>query len=251
MTDWERYFLPAVQQLWQGISPYSSVYVFNPPWTFLLLAPLGLLPPGVGVLAGYVLPWAALIYAAWRRRKPYLIAIVGLSFPFTALVLYGNLDWLVLLGVVTPGWFGMFLLTTKPQAGALAFVAALKDRTWRERALLVLPLAVGGGALVLLFPDWLGNVAFAAAYDQRERNFSLFPWTIPLAFPLLWLCYRRKEPLWGVLASLCLSPYFYAHSLTPALFLIADKSWKWGVALAIASRVFAALVGAGVIPMKL
>ncbi len=213
----------------------------------MFLAPFVWLP----ALLPNLLPAVALIYAAYKKRKSYLIPIVGLSFPFAALTFYANLDWLVMLGTLTQGPFSLFLLTTKPQAGALAFVAQLKGKTWRTRVSLFAPIVMVSLFFLLLYPDWVSSTLFAVGYDQRIRNFSLFPYSIPLALPLLWLAYKREDPLYGVLATLCLAPYYYVHSYVPALFLIAERNWKLGAALAVLSWVLVFLIVQGVIPIEL
>jgi hypothetical protein len=247
MSDWERLFHLALNYFVSGRSPYAIEGIFNPPWAFVILAPFvwltGLLPN--------LLPLIALIYAAYTKRKSYLIPIVALSFPFVALTFYANLDWLVLLGTLTTGQSSLFLLTTKPQAGALAFVAQLKSKTWRQRLMFFVPIIAAALFFLILYPDWVSNTLFAFGYDQRIRNFSLFPYTIPLAIPLLWWCYQREDPLYGVLATLCLAPYYYVHSYVPALFLIANRNWKLGVALAVLSWVVVFLIRAGVIAIEL
>lgn len=247
MSDWDRLFRLALEYFLSGRSPYAVEGIFNPPWTFVFLAPFvwlsGLLPN--------LLPAAALIYAAYKQRKSYLIPIVGLSFPFAALVFYANLDWLVLLGTLTQGTTSLFLLTTKPQAGVLAFVAQLKGKSWRERVLLFAPLLAATLIFLVLYPDWVSNTLFALNLDQRVRNFSLFPYSFPLAIPLLWRCYQRQDPLYGVLATLCLAPYYYVHSYVPALFLITARNWKLGAALSVLSWVVVYLIRQGVIPIEL
>ncbi|MFN8372429.1 MAG: hypothetical protein U0694_06085 [Anaerolineae bacterium] len=247
MSDWDRLFRLALIYLLSGRSPYAIEGIFNPPWTFVVLVPAVWLP---GLLPN-LLPAAALIFAAYRKRKSYLIPIVGLSFPFVALVFYANLDWLVLLGTLTQGSTSLFLLTTKPQAGALAFVAQLKGKTWRQIMLMFAPLVALSLVFLALYPDWLQNTLVALNDDQRIRNFSLFPYTVPLALPLLWRCYQRQDVLYGVLATLCLAPYYYVHSYVPALFLIAERNWKLGLALSILSWVVVLLIRQGIIPLQL
>jgi hypothetical protein len=161
------------------------------------------------------------------------------------------MDWLVMLGTLMKGPASLFLITCKPQAGALAVVAQLKGKSWRQRVMLFAPIVIASLVFLLMYPDWLTNTLYAVGYDQRIRNFSLFPFTIPLALPLLWLAYKREDPLYGVLATLCLAPYYYIHSYTPALFLIADRSWKWGAALAALSWFVVFLIVQGVIPIDL
>lgn len=71
-TDWIRHFLPAILRLLSGGDIYSDPLVLNPPWTYLMLAPVGILPRALAVWMGTLLAIAAIAYAAWKVRKPYL-----------------------------------------------------------------------------------------------------------------------------------------------------------------------------------
>lgn len=219
-----------------------------------MLSQAGLLPNQIAVWVGKILPIIELIYAARKMRKAYLIAIVGLTFPFIELCAYGNLDWMVLLGAITTGAVSPFQLTVKPQAGALAVVGQLgkmKGQSWKEYVRVFGPFVVISIPMLFIFPGFIHN--FLIVNDRlpglHAANFSLFPYTLPLAIPLLWLSYKRSEPLYGVLASLCISPYFYFHSIIPSLFLIANKNWKWGVMANVFTWVIFALILLHVIPI--
>src|SRR5690349_14769522 len=169
MSDWEFYYVPALLNFISGKSPFASPGIFIPPWTFIFIAPFVWLPS----MIPHLLPAAALTYSAYKKRKPYLIPIVGLSFPFIASIGYGNVDWLVLLGVLMQGPASLFLITTKPQAGALAFVSELRSKTWRQRVMLFVPIVIASIVFLFIYPDWIDGMLFAIGYDQRIRNFSL------------------------------------------------------------------------------
>jgi hypothetical protein len=254
-TDWITHFLPAIQRLLHGGDMYKDIFVLNPPWTFFILSPAGLLPNQIAVWVGTILPIIALFYAARKMRKAYLIAIIGLTFPFIELCAYGNLDWMVLLGAITTSTLSPFLLTVKPQAGALAVVGQLgkmKGKSWKEYVKVFGPFVIIGTPMLFIFPGFIHN--FLIVNDRlpglSAANFSLFPYTIPLAIPLLWFSYKRSEPLYGALASLCISPYFYFHSVIPSLFLIANKNWKWGIAANLFTWAIFVLILIHVIPIK-
>ncbi len=253
-TDWITHFLPAIQRLLMGGDPYQDIFVLNPPWTYIMLAPAGILPHGIAILVGTILPVIALVYAARKVRKPYLIAIVGLTFPFTELCAYGNLDWMVLLGMLAINSLSPFLLTVKPQAGALAVVGQLgklRGKGWKEYAKVFVPFIVIGTPLLFIFPGFLHNMLIVndRLSGLSAANFSLFPYSVPFAIPLLWLAYKREEPTYGAIASLCISPYFYFHSVIPSLFMIANKNWKWGIAANVLTWVIFVLILIHVIPI--
>jgi len=256
-TDWIRHFLPAILRLLSGGDIYSDPLVLNPPWTYLMLAPVGILPRSLAIWMGTLMAIAAIAYAAWKVRKPYLIALVGISFPFMSLCLYGNLDWIVLFGVLFTNAASPFLLTVKPQAGALAIVGVLgkmrqQSKPLKDYVRLLLPFIVIAPILLILFPGFIQNFL---GLDERlpqvtNANFSLFPYTLPLVPILLWFAYKRGDPLLGVLASLAISPYFYFHSIIPAMFMIADRNWKWGLVVNLLTWLVVFLILIKVIPIE-
>jgi hypothetical protein len=226
-NDWTRTFAPMVKAVLKGQNPYTSVHHYvNPPWLLLPLLPVFWAPWWLAML----FPTAVLVFGAWQHRKPWLIPIVGLSFPFIALSIYANVDWVVLLGLIIRGPAGPILVTAKPQAGAFSMLADLKERAgWYKRALFLLPFAIVVMVSTMIFPNWLFSMLDTPNLVP-ERNVSLFPYTIPFGLIALWLCWRRADPLWGVVASVSLSPYLYIHSVTPLLFLLADRDYRLGIA---------------------
>lgn len=192
----------------------------------------------------------ALSGVAFHRKKPYLIAIVGTSFSFIALSIYGNIDWLVMIGLVVGGPLGILLATVKPQAGALAFVAELKDKKLKEIVRFLLPVALVVVISTIIYPNWLSHMFTIRGFGSH-RSLSLFPYSVPLGLWALWHSWRKGDQLWGVFGTLCLSPYLYIHSLTPLLFLAADRHWKLGVFLNALTWIIVALILAGVLKIAL
>ena len=256
-TDWVKYFLPAIMRLLTGGDLYGEPVVFMPPWTFLMIAPTGLLPHQIAAWMGLVMAFVSVAYAAWRVRKPYLIALVGISFPFMSLCLYGNLDWMVLLGALFATPLSPFLVTAKPQAGVFAMVGILgkmhkQAKPWQDYVRLLLPFIVIAPLLLLIFPGFLEDFLQVGNRVQTftASNFSLFPYTLPLVPILLWFAWKRGDPLLGILASLALAPYFYIHSIVPAMFMIADRNWKWGLVVNLLTWLVVFLILIKVIPIE-
>jgi hypothetical protein len=247
MNDWDTCFAMATLIVLGGGSPYWLAWYYNPPWMTFFLAPIAWLPP----LAATVLPLLALTFAAYKRRKPWLIALVGTSYPFVAQSFYANVDWLVLLGVALGGPLGAMLVTTKPQAGAFAFIGELREKTWKQRFLFLLPLALVVGVSTLLYPEWIDRILHPTILISGNRNFSFFPYSLIL-FPFaLWWCWKRSDPLWGVVASLCIAPYYYVHSYLPLMFLLAERNWKLALAFSVVLWGLFALIYTGVIQLNL
>jgi hypothetical protein len=173
------------------------------------------------------LPYIALVFVSWKLRRPSLIAIVGLSHPFLQLAWYGNIDWLALFGLVAVNQWSPFFLLVKPQASALVMLAWLKGHSWR----VFIPVTIALVFNVLAYPDWLGNIIGVTGRLKTVTNFSLFPYSLIVGLPLAYMAYKRENALYGAVASLLCSPYFFMHSLVPALVLLTLKHQRAAIAV--------------------
>lgn len=249
-NDWDLAFAPAGRAWLMGENPYQAApFYASPPWGLFVIAPLSWVHPALAMF----FPAAALCGLAYTRRKLYLIPMVGLSVPFLLTTVYANIDWLVMVGVAMGGSIGAILNTLKPQAGIAAILGELAKRdTWRSRMVLLIPL----GAVVLvtapLWIDWLHSMS-AVGQGQMRSITALYPrwlgWAI--AVPALWLTIQRKSAIWGCVASLALAPYWQLHSLLPITYLVAEHSWRGGLAFSVMIWIFALSVISGVIPLVL
>jgi hypothetical protein len=230
MGDWH-IFTDAAHEMLRGGNPYDLQGVYHAPWLFVIVMFIAWLPQ-TGMI---VLAWLTLAFAAWYKRKPLLIPVVGLSLPFLILIRWANVDWLALFGVLGVGHFQPLFLTVKPQATGLALVAYLNRDRWRFLSLFVIGLVLG-----FLLYHWPFNVL-----DSREEvlhmghNWSLWRTTWPLGIVALWLAWRRQSVEWGVVASVALSPYWALYSLVPLIFVVAAKDLRLGLLLSVASWGFA------------
>lgn len=194
--DWGLHFYPAARAFGWRQDPYAVPGVYNPPWLFLALAPLALLPERLAwvLLAGTTLAlalgtagrfggrrWPALLLAG---TSPYLLATmlqgqvdgVGLAGLLIAAVCWGKgedagrqaerdtrhgrADW---LGPALALGAALLLLTAKPQA-ALPAVALLVLRLltgpWRRGATaLGAALALAGLCSAWIGWDWPWRIA--------------------------------------------------------------------------------------------
>lgn len=249
MNDWDKTYIAGALAFLSGHDPYSYTKLFaSPPYSLGFLIPLAWVPPGLAM----IFPMLALLYLSIRFRKRYLLPVVGMSFPFIACSVYANIDWMIMIGVAIGGQLGVILDTIKPQGGVFAIVAEIAKReTLKERVRLLWPLTVCVIISIPLLGSWLHWMLVIGEANNGIRNFSLFPYTIPLGIVALWLAWKKKEPIWGCVASLALSPYFYIHSALPLVFLLAKKDWKLGLAATLVSWAIVALIIWGFIPIKL
>lgn len=242
MNDWDRFFVRIVRAMWLGLNPYTDMQMggdpfVNPPWLWLPLAPFFWAPWWLMMFV----PSVILLWLAWRSRKIWLIPIVGLSWPFISMSVYAGPDWVAWLGIAIGGPVGLLLNSAKPQVGIFSVVAEwgtlYRERNWRELVRMFMPVAIIGGALTLLYPMWI-PLMFSQGDIAASRNIAPFPWLVPLGVYFVWRAWRTGEKVWGVVATLCIAPYFLIFSTAPMLYFVADKNWKWGLALNIASWVF-------------
>jgi hypothetical protein len=245
--DW-LYFSDAARAVLTGANPYGDPGFFSAPWALpifvLMLIIMQELPR--------LLPVAVLVILAYRARKPWLIFVVGTSFSFVALVAYANLDWLSLVGLYVSGPLSILFLTIKPQSSALAVLGDIRGKSWQQLAVFVAPFAAVVLVSTLAYPMWLSQMLGAPKVGVvSTHNFSLMPYSLLPGLLAAWQAWRCKSRFWGVVASLCIAPYWYITSLTPLLYLAAEHDWRWGVALNIGTWLIVALVLAGVLRIVL
>ncbi len=216
-ADFYGNFYAAARSVLQGHSPYDAIGYICAPWGVIPLIPFTLLPP----LAAHGLYFATclyiLVYVAWRLGANAL-AIVAFILSPTAIgaLLVGNLDPVVVSGMLFPPSIGLLVLLMKPQIGAgvaLYYLGDwLRNRDWLEGARSLLPSAAAFSLAVMFFPIWFNRAANNAS-DIWNR--TLFPYSIPVALLLLWMAFRNRNPYFALASTAFLAPYltFYTYSI--------------------------------------
>jgi len=221
--DYHNYFYPAIQALLAGESPYINTEIGNPPWTFFILAPLGLLPFTWSLIAINLLTISGLVTFFYVKGKKWLVFPLALSYPFIVLLSNSNLEGLLLWGLVIGGPIGLILLAVKPQAailiGLVWCVKAWKEGGWKQLAILITPLIFLTVVSIIIFPIWLDNLlVFARRPDGGVING--FPWLVPFGIGLGFLAVRRGREDWAAAATIMLMPYLRIQSWAVALCLL-------------------------------
>jgi len=222
-SDWILYLRPAALN---PLNPYSSA-IFNPPWLFIFLYPFAVLPERVGAA---VLMAVTLLIIFIYEKVPWKILLVAVSAPALRLFTLGQLDGLVLLGLLIPAGLGLPILFFKPQN---AFLAALRRiNPWSALVL--------GTTLIISWFIWGPWWSFLLQRGQSpvgwEHNISLFPWSILPGIFFLWLGLKRHSDGMLCAASLCFTPYFMLSSTIVALAaLIRETSSKFLAAALVVS----------------
>lgn len=222
--DYINYFYPAILALLAGGSPYINAEIGNPPWTFFILAPLGLLPQTWSLIGINLLTISGLVTFFFVKRKKWLAFPILLSFPFMVLLCNSNLEGLLLWGLAIGGPIGLILLAVKPQAalliGLVWCVKAWKKGGWKQLAILVSPLILLTIASIILYPVWLDNLlVFTRRTDGGIING--YPWLVPFGIGLGIIAIRKEREDWAAVATLLLMPYVRIQSWTVVLCLLA------------------------------
>lgn len=205
---------------------YSGrLYLAYPPWSAVVIAPLGLLPLESGKAALFVFTLVCigaslrLIYGRWRIPPWVLFASLANLFTFDAL-LRGQLDGVVLLGMVLAWWaarnrrpwllsFALCVATIKPPINvALPLLVILFElRHWPRReivAVAVLPILSVVGAFAVFGLNW--PVDFLHNLQGPINYLSI--------------------SIWRAATSLGLSPVWIAALCVLIIILVAHNVWR-------------------------
>jgi hypothetical protein len=237
--DWRSFFRPAALKFLQGQSPYEQAGFLNPPWVLCLLAPFALMPEPLGRAFLFVIAIAVILYAGYRMggRLWALIALL-LSPPVIALLFYGNIDWIVVLGLVLSPQIGMLLVAVKPQVGIFVLpvwiLQAWQQGGWRQVIKISSPLVIVTLISFALYGFWPSHMLDTQGYENvKYMNFSLWPYSIPVGLILLFFGLRRKQMEFALAATPCLSPYVLMHSWIGAFLAIIRNQTLFILAVAL------------------
>jgi hypothetical protein len=234
-----------------GQARYEPGFI-NPPWTALMVAPLGLLSMraswGLLALLTVAVEVASVPRATprWRTYAGILLLIV--SIPTLRHLADGNFEGLVIAGVILSLWayrrqhvlgliVGVLLATAKPQVGGL-FVLALGlymlqrwPRTqWTQAAAGVLIVVMG--TLIWMGDDWLRtirltpdfgslmDVSLRAAFNRAGIPAALYLAALGLILAItVWIVWRsrgtfsREKAGMLTAAALLVAPYSAGNSV--------------------------------------
>jgi hypothetical protein len=232
--DWET-FHGAGQRILHGEPLYGSLvthaYYSNPPWVAALLAPISLLPVrwGWGLLAGGTLLVSVFLVAKYAPGKLKFIFFL-LSPPVIYTLLHGQIDVLILAGVLLPREWWPLAAVSKPQVAVGLALGVPRNRLLRAGLL-------GAAVLLaswLLFGPWpLELLRQPTPFQEMTHNLwlGLWPFQAPLGIALLALGLERKDERFLFSASPFLMPYAAISSLVgPWLAGLSFlKDWQAGV----------------------
>ena len=214
--DWYRFFRPASLAV---LDPYRIRGILNPPWAFAILFPLAQLP---GRLSGAGLALLSAIAVIMYVRCPWRTLATFVSAPFILVIVLGQLDALVLYGLMLPASIGSLVILIKPQGVILTLLKRISLRSFIVIAATVL-------SSLVIWGFWPAKMLRYGLVPDTLRNASLFPYSLPLAPILAYYGVRRKSDALLCWATLCAVPFFQTHSMLPAIAASVREIDDWRV----------------------
>jgi len=215
-ADWVKIFRPAVLSR----DPYSNPNFYNPPWVIILLAPIALLPSGWDMAAMILISIVAWIIA--MRRLGASLIVILLMFMTPQLwwsIVYGNLDFLVVLGIILPSPLGLFFVLSKPQAGAgiaiYWLILAHRQGGWRNLLLTISPIITVSLLFCIPFGPW--PMELFDAVTNAASNISIFPYLAGAGLILLIRSIKNRQPGLAIISGPLISPYIGIQSISVAV----------------------------------
>jgi hypothetical protein len=233
--DWLN-FLPAIKVFLQGGNPYlvgQEFYgVYEPFWTYILLAPFALLPFWAGRILLFLVSLLAFAVTAIKMgaNRFQLVMFLSSSTVFGGLYM-GNIDFLVTLGFWMPPQIGLFFVLMKPQIGAALAVywmyMAWKDGGVREVIRVFAPVTIAYLISFALYGFWFEHLF---NMTNNPWNFGVFPYLVPVGLFLLYKGMQQQDKRLAGMSSPLVAPYATNYNFSilllslfnrPALFIAA------------------------------
>jgi hypothetical protein len=236
--DWIQFFKPATLALVRGGNPYDVLNFHNAPWTLIPFIPFALMPTRLGSAGFFLLGLACFLYVAYKLSgKPLIMILFITSYPVFSCLNGGGIDWLPMLSFVTPAPVSLIFAAMKPQIGFGIGVYWLIE-SWRLGGIRTvvknfLPVTLLLLASFFIYGFWIMTFVGKSQNTVNTVNVSLFPYTLPVAFYLLWVAMTKRRARPAMAASPFFAPYHTLFSLAAPLVAL----FEYPVLLAIASAV--------------
>jgi hypothetical protein len=228
-------FYETGQRVWAGAPLYGTPTHFNyytyPPWLAVVIAPLSLLPIRWGWAALCCISLCVTLVLARRWQTGLVRPILAMVSPAMAyIILHGQVDALLLAGLLLPREWWFLVGLTKPQVTLGLILGVERQRIFRAAAL--------SGLIFLISIVWLGNwplqlLRQPAAFVYATHNLwlGLWPFQVPAGVALILLGVKRQDERLLVAASPFLAPYAATSSLLGPWLAVASFLNDWEAAL--------------------
>jgi len=242
--DWMN-FLPAIKIFLQGGNPYlvgKEFYgVYEPFWTYILLAPFALLPFWTGRILLFLVSMAAFTVTAVKMGASKFQLVLFLCSASVFGCLYsGNIDFLVTLGFWMPPQIGLFFVMMKPQIGICIaifwmYMSWKKGGMW-EIARVFTPVTVAYLISFLIYGFWF---KYLFNMTNNPWNMRMFPFLVPFGIFLLYKALQLGDKRLSGMSSPMVAPYVTGYNFSILLLSLFNRpviyfsAWAilWVVAL--------------------
>ena len=228
-------FYETGQRIWAGTPLYGTPTHFNyytyAPWLAVVISPLSLMPIRWGWAALCCVSLCVTLVLARRWQTGLVRPILVMVSPAMAyIILHGQVDALILAGLLLPREWWFLVGLTKPQVTLGLIFGVGRQRIFRAAAL--------SGLIFLISIVWLGNwplqlLRQPAAFVYATHNLwlGLWPFQVPVGAALILLGVKRRDERLLVAASPFLAPYAAMSSLLGPWLAVASFLNDWEAAL--------------------
>jgi hypothetical protein len=228
--------LPAIQVFLHGGNPYlvgKEFYgVYEPFWTYLLLAPFALLPFWTGrILLFFVSLIAFAVSAVKMGASRFQLVLFIFSAAVFGCLYSGNIDFLVTLGFWMPPQIGLFFVLMKPQIG-ICIAIFWMYMAWKEGGALKVAKVFAPVTAAYLLSFLLYGFWFKYLFNMPNNpwNARYFPYLVPIGIFLLYKALQLRDKRLSGISSPMVAPYVTGYNFSivllslfnrPALYLAA------------------------------
>jgi hypothetical protein len=217
--DWETFYYASHRLIENPSSLYGErithAYYSNPPWLAASLLPLSLFSFkwSWAVISALTVTLAFLLLRRWAKRPGILkILLVILSPGMIYTIMHGQIDVLIISGLLLPDALWPVAAITKPQV-AIGLLFGVKRENWLRAALLTLGILLASFLAFGFWPQQL--LAQPAPFVMATHNlwYGIWPFQVPAGVMLIVLGISRRDERLLVAGSPLVSPYAATSSL--------------------------------------
>jgi len=209
-VDYTYFFRAALQ----ADDPYAVPGFYNPFW-ILPLVWLSELFGEYRLAVWVTVNLCCVVWVCVKLKMPLWGILPFLFFSGALMGAYvGNVEGLVMLGLVLPAPIGIVLLMLKPQIGlALTgyyVLCALVEHGWKRAALILVPVLVLFALSFIFYGDWFLKSWEVVGRDYNSINF--FPLGVPVGVALIVAGVARRNVGYALMAIPLTTPYMIFHT---------------------------------------
>lgn len=201
------YFYRAGSVIAAGHSPYIVPGFYSPIWVALLFVPFSFFSMEIAYRIYAAILFGASIYIFWKLSNERVwITFIACFSPFLYMMMqYGNIEWLVLIGLITPTPIGLWFLLVKPQMGFVAVLLlawkSYKQQGIRRFVLDFFPVALG------LAISYLLGMRIPVATHFSAWSADIWPYGLLLGTPGLIIAFKNRDDKLALAVAPFLTPY--------------------------------------------